>query len=185
MASEKQIEANRANSQSSTGPHTPEGKAAVSQNAFKHGLRSRMVVRPTEDQAEFDALYAGTHAEWQPQTPTEDALLEKIMVALWKQARYERIERDLIADMLNQDPKTLALLWRQQASVERLFSKALADLQRLRKFRASAPVEPVAAAAPEEITAPAPPKPEPPEYVMHPAVATPLCPAVPSTPPAG
>ena len=137
-----------------------------------------MLVRPTEDQAEFDALRAGLHAEWQPQTPTEDALVEKMVVALWKQARYEKIERDLIADLLNQDPKTLALLWRQQASVERLFSRTLTDLQRLRKFRASAPVEPLPAAPP-------PPQSEPAEYVMHSAVATPLCPAVPSAPPAG
>ena len=33
MATEAQIEANRANAQKSTGPRTPEGKAAVAQNA--------------------------------------------------------------------------------------------------------------------------------------------------------
>ncbi len=38
MATEAQTNANRANSQKSTGPRTAEGKAAVSQNAVKHGL---------------------------------------------------------------------------------------------------------------------------------------------------
>src|SRR5271165_1447886 len=40
MASEKQIEANRRNAQLSTGPSTDEGKAAVAQNACKHGIRA-------------------------------------------------------------------------------------------------------------------------------------------------
>ena len=91
MASDQQIVANQRNAQSSTGPRTPAGKAAVSQNAFKHGLRSRRVVGPTEDQAEFDALGLGLQSEWNPQTPTEDVLVEKMIISLWKQARYERI----------------------------------------------------------------------------------------------
>ena len=186
MASDQQIAANQRNAQSSTGPRTPAGKAAVSQNAFKHGLRSRKVVGPTEDQAEFDALCNGLRSEWQPQTPTEDALVEKMTVSLWKQARYEKMERDFLADLVNTDPKTLALLWRQQASQERFFSKALADLQRLLKFRAGAPVEPIPVAAPEETTAPSAtlePEPAPSDYVMHPAAPTPLRPVAPVSEP--
>lgn len=38
MATAKQIAANRANAQRSTGPRTAAGKARSSQNAFKHGL---------------------------------------------------------------------------------------------------------------------------------------------------
>ena len=41
MASEKQIEANRRNSQKSTGPNTPEGLLRSSMNAHKHGMQAK------------------------------------------------------------------------------------------------------------------------------------------------
>jgi hypothetical protein len=44
MATEAQIEANRANAQKSTGPRTPEGKEKAAQNALKHGLLAREAV---------------------------------------------------------------------------------------------------------------------------------------------
>ena len=48
MASEKQVRANRQNIQMSTGPKTPEGKAAVRLNAAKHGLLSEEALLPGE-----------------------------------------------------------------------------------------------------------------------------------------
>ncbi len=48
MASEKQVRANRQNAQKSTGPKTPEGKAAVRLNAAKHGLLSKETLLPGE-----------------------------------------------------------------------------------------------------------------------------------------
>jgi hypothetical protein len=56
MATLKQFEANRRNAQKSTGPNTPEGKAAVSMNTLRHGLRARTVVLPGENREEFDHL---------------------------------------------------------------------------------------------------------------------------------
>ena len=49
MTSEKKIEANRQNERKSTGPKSPEGKAAVRLNALKHGLLSQQVLLPGED----------------------------------------------------------------------------------------------------------------------------------------
>jgi hypothetical protein len=48
--SERKIEANQENAQKSTGPRTVAGKLAVSQNAVKHGLRSRAL--PFRDEEE-------------------------------------------------------------------------------------------------------------------------------------
>ncbi len=44
MTSDKQAQANRRNALKSTGPKTPEGKAAVRHNATKHGLLSQEVL---------------------------------------------------------------------------------------------------------------------------------------------
>ena len=41
MATQAQIAANQANAQKSTGPTSTEGKAASSQNNFKHGFRGK------------------------------------------------------------------------------------------------------------------------------------------------
>ncbi len=52
MATEAQILANRRNAQKSTGTRTREGKAAVSQNAVKHGLLARQAVISPESDAQ-------------------------------------------------------------------------------------------------------------------------------------
>ena len=49
MASERQLEANRANSVRSTGPKSLLGKARASMNACKHGLTAQTVVIGDED----------------------------------------------------------------------------------------------------------------------------------------
>jgi hypothetical protein len=46
MTSERQKAANQANALHSTGPKTPEGKAAIRFNAFRHGLLAQDAVLP-------------------------------------------------------------------------------------------------------------------------------------------
>src|SRR5437773_10467151 len=69
MLTDRQIEANRQNAQHSTGPRTPEGRAAVRLNGLKHGLCAETVVVPGEDPAAFEAMLDGYRAEYQPATP--------------------------------------------------------------------------------------------------------------------
>jgi hypothetical protein len=52
MATSAQIEANRRNAGKSTGPKSAEGKAAVAQNAVRHGLTGQIDVVSWEDPAE-------------------------------------------------------------------------------------------------------------------------------------
>ena len=80
MATLKQFEANRRNAQKSTGPKTPEGKAAVSMNALRHGLRARTVVLPGENREEFNQLCDDLQVEWNPQSRTEHFYLEQMAV---------------------------------------------------------------------------------------------------------
>ena len=61
-------------------------------NSLRHGLRAKRVVLPNEDAAQFQQLCDDLQAEWQPQTPTELALLEKMAICQWKLIRAELYE---------------------------------------------------------------------------------------------
>src|SRR5580692_8850141 len=113
MATLKQIEANRLNALKSTGPRTTEGKAAVSMNALKHGLRARTVVLPSENAEEFHQLCDDLEAEWQPQSRTEQFYVEQMAVSQWKLNRMEVGEADLCKETITARTyiSLLDLLW--------------------------------------------------------------------------
>jgi hypothetical protein len=137
MASIKQVEANRRNSQKSTGPRTSEGNAAVRLNALRHGLCARTAVLPTENAEEFHQLCADLETEWQPQGRTEQYLLEQMAVSQWKAARAARMEHNLYDKGNLSEARTRLLdhVLRQQTRWERAYFKALRDLQSLQKPR--------------------------------------------------
>ncbi len=81
MISERQQDANRRNAAKSNGPKTPEGRAAVRHNALKHGFTAAEIVLPTvEEQIDFEQFRAAFEAEHQPVGPTEEVLVEDIVV---------------------------------------------------------------------------------------------------------
>src|SRR5689334_13848243 len=92
MTSELKIEANRLNAQKSTGPSTPEGRAAVRLNGLKHGLCAETIVVPGEDPAEFEAMLEAYRGEYQPATPTDEFLVRQLAMADWRLLRLYRIE---------------------------------------------------------------------------------------------
>src|SRR5260370_27105293 len=92
MSTERQIEANRRNAQHSTGPTTPEGRAAVRLNGLKHGLCAETIVVPGEDPAEFEALLEAYRAEYKSVTPTDEFLVRQLAMADWRLLRLHRIE---------------------------------------------------------------------------------------------
>jgi hypothetical protein len=100
MATEAQIVANRRNAQKSTGPRTPQGKAAISQNAVKHGLLTRQDVISSESQADFDLYRERLLAELTPASPMESMLAERIVSLSWRLKRTGRIQNQTI-DALN------------------------------------------------------------------------------------
>ena len=100
MATQAQIIANRRNAQKSTGPRTTRGKAAVSQNAVKHGLSTHQTVIASESQAEFDLYRRQFFDELAPQTPVESMLADRIVTLSWRLKRVGRFQNQTI-DALN------------------------------------------------------------------------------------
>src|SRR5260370_26866898 len=92
MSTDRQIAANRQNAQHSTGPTTPEGRAAVRLNGLKHGLCAETIVVPGEDPAEFEAMLDAYRAEYQPATPSAEFLLRQVAIADWRLLRLHRLE---------------------------------------------------------------------------------------------
>src|SRR5882762_9501414 len=75
MASKRQLDANRRNAKKSTGPKTPEGRAAVRLNGVKHGLQAETLILPGEKESDFTDLLQSFEAEHQPAAPLEEALV--------------------------------------------------------------------------------------------------------------
>ncbi len=97
MTSDKKAEANRRNALKSTGPKTPEGKAAVRLNAVKHGLLSQDVLLPGEDEAALRELGERLIAELKPEGELEHLLLERIIAAYWRLRRLGKVEAGIFA----------------------------------------------------------------------------------------
>src|SRR5258707_11131268 len=149
MATLKQFEANRRNSQKSTGPKTPEGKAAVSMNALRHGLRARTVVLPGENREEFNQLCDDLEIEWHPQSRTEQFYVEQMAVSQWKLTRMEVVETNIFKDAeaaKNQLPM-LDRLWQAECRLERSYARAQRELERLQASRRQPGPEPEEAPA--------------------------------------
>ena len=108
MSTEAQIQANRQNAQKSTGPRTPEGKAAVSQNALKHGLRARHAVIVGEDPGQFETHRDQLLAELAPQGPLESALAHRAVGLAWRLQRAERLQNEAF-DALHAETTTSPL----------------------------------------------------------------------------
>ena len=92
MATEAQVNANRANAQKSTGPRTAEGKAAVAQNALKHGLMARAAVLQGEEWEEYTSFHENLIQELYPDSMQEEELAERIVGLYWRLRRAERYQ---------------------------------------------------------------------------------------------
>src|SRR6266566_3671302 len=96
MTSLRQIEANRRNSQHSTGPKTENGKRQSRRNAFRHGLCAETVVEIVEDIDDYKAFEAAIIADYDVQTAVERELVLRLASLLWRIRRATSIETDLL-----------------------------------------------------------------------------------------
>jgi uncharacterized protein YhaN len=137
IISQKQQEANRQNAQHSTGPITPEGKAAVRLNALTYGLRARSTLIPGEDPEEYKQLWDELSAEWQPQTRTERLHLEQMATDQWLLARIARGESQIFEAGIELKEKFVLLNYAStyRVRLERSFTSALHQLKLAQKER--------------------------------------------------
>jgi hypothetical protein len=168
MATQHQIAANRLNAQKSTGPCTPEGKAAPSQNALKSGLDAESQFVWGESREDFAALQREYIDRFQPLAPEERFQVDTMIRSEWILRRLFRAESHLWeyhtirADRSEGVPLGAALMAADQVFrrlqrcinlTERSYKEALAELKRLQVARtpladASQP-QPVTADTPE------------------------------------
>ncbi len=97
MTSEKKAESNRRNALKSTGPKTPEGKAAVRLNALRHGLLSKEILVPGEDEEALKELGERLRAELQPVGELDNLLVDRIIASYWRLRRLGRVETGIFA----------------------------------------------------------------------------------------
>ncbi len=160
MTTEKQSEANKLNSQASTGPKTPEGKAVSCMNAIKHGLLSEEVLMEGEDRTPLEGLYKRLRNELTPYGELENLLVDRIASSAWRLKRAIRVERHFLKGEYKncrdehdfrrrEDYESWNLVVHQQlgerhgwlnlvryeTTLERQIYKALHELQRLQSAR--------------------------------------------------
>ena len=147
MASQAQIDANRRNAQSSTGPRTQEGKAAVAGNALKHGLRADIFRQPMTDPEDFDQFLADLVAEHQPQTSSEAVYVERMALCLNKLAFLESMQNECLFATTHQydlnEHQALNVYWSQENRLERAYDRAFDRLRALQKERLRAQADPI------------------------------------------
>ena len=173
MATQAQINANRANAQKSTGPKSAEGKAKSSLNRVSHGFNSAALFIAGENREEFDALLADLTNEFQPDTPNEQILVEKMVHNQWNSLRAIRFQSVLLDASVPHGyiHPDLGLLIRYQTSADRAYHKAHAELLKARKERLNSEIgfeSQTPAAAPE--AAPKTPETTPPITTAYPAM---------------
>jgi hypothetical protein len=162
MASPAQIEANRRNSQKSTGPTSAAGKAVSRFNALKSGIDAKSQVIPGEDPAELAALAANYQLEFQPASPLEQFLVDSLVNADWKLRRLGKVEAQLWRpESAAEDDfpmgRSLTRLYRAIDTRERSYFRALKELQREQAARQTeVSVAPECAGTPADSPQPAP-----------------------------
>jgi hypothetical protein len=86
----RKVEANRRNAQYSTGPKSREGKAKSSLNSTTHGIFVKRFLNGATPEVveEIETLALGIRQHFNPQSPLEEILVQKVIV---EAARYDRV----------------------------------------------------------------------------------------------
>jgi hypothetical protein len=80
----------------STGPRTKAGKKVASMNATRHGLTAKNWLN-TQEQERYQSLLVSLTEEYEPQTPTENLLVERVATITTRLNRFQTVEDTLFA----------------------------------------------------------------------------------------
>jgi hypothetical protein len=136
MATQAQLNANRANAQRSTGPKTDQGKTRASQNAFKTGLFAEAEITKNENPEELAQLTAEYYDHHQPATPEAREILDDIIMDAWRKRRLRRAEAQVwnefsSPEAIHASTQQFARIERIVDSIDRRFSRNLDKLHAL------------------------------------------------------
>jgi len=159
MATQKQIAANRRNSQKSTGPCSDEGKARSAMNALQSGIDARSLIIRGESKAALDQLTAEYLDRFQPAAPEERALVDTLIDCEWILRRLRAVEAQLWENALHIFDITLGLVFKENCDVfarlqrridstQRHYHTALRELRRLQSAESAQPDSEPAAITP-------------------------------------
>ena len=147
MSSIRRLISSRMNAAHSTGPKTPQGKLRSSQNALRHGCRSR---KPMLDSAlplptDYTPILEDHLAALRPTTPKERILVEKMAIArarqilvqireieMWNKVAHHKLEDawDALCDIPG-----FVSLDRYEGACHRAYHRALQDFLALRSAK--------------------------------------------------
>ena len=197
MATIQQIEANRLNAQSSTGPCSIAGKAVSRFNATKTGIDAKSQIIRSEDPADLETLAAEYQECWQPATPEERLLVDTLIYDEWLLRRFRRIDAEILecemqdawtpkkdcpaGQAFSRGQTAFSRLQRRIDSTGRDYHRALKELQRLESERRDQASEASPAPSPQP-PAPAPRAKRAPNWVRS-ATSSPRMPRTPPPPP--
>ena len=160
-----QIAASRTNGARSRGPVSARGKARSAMNARRHGLRARDATAAADHEvARCRAMANDVRASIRPRGAAEQAVLTRIVRAMWQVDQAARLEQRFWAEgAVGLDPcdplhlvkivaaapatRSLGTIMRYQAAAESALTKALRDLSRLRRAKPLCTNEPERRAA--------------------------------------
>jgi hypothetical protein len=134
MTTKKQIQANRINAESSTGPRTESGKSTSSANAITLGLFTRKDhVRP-EDQVLYNQLAEAARNELTPAGFLEESSVSQIIGANWRLRLCDNAESEL-TDFSEATARTRQSIERARAHALGVLNRFLSQLRKLQTER--------------------------------------------------
>jgi hypothetical protein len=98
--SERQLAANRANAQKSTGPASEAGKSVSKYNSLRHGLNSFLVCLPSEEKEMYEDIRAEYHAHFHPDNIVTRGMVDDLASTRWRLLRIIRAENALVREQM-------------------------------------------------------------------------------------